>query len=102
MELKNDSIKKTHLRKTNRKNPLQTLQIQLRVEHHERNERLRRIQAERVRDKGPRRTNPTAGEKTRQRERENHRNEEEMRHQAILSLRSQYHHLSDKELKNEI
>ena len=41
VEKKNDCLKKTHLRKTNRKDPQMTLRTQLRIEHHERKRQLK-------------------------------------------------------------
>ena len=99
VELANDALKKTHLRKTNRLNPSLTLRNQLRIEHHEREEAERKAQAGKRKKKSQ---HPSCGENTRRREKENRAQEEERRREATEALKSRYSHLSDQDLKNEI
>ena len=99
VELQNDSIKKTHLRKTNRKNPALTLRNQLRVEYHERIERLQRLSSDKRKSKS---RHPDFGKRLREKEKENRDQEDERRREATLALRNQYCNLTDKDLKERI
>ena len=85
VELKNSSIKATHLRRTNRKNPLSTLHTQLRVEYHERENQLKEIEDKGNGRRKERAPNPSVGEKNRLRESESRQREDEERRRLTES-----------------
>ena len=99
VEKKNDCLKRTHLRKTNRKNPQMTLRTQLRIEHHERERQLKEL--EQGRKRKARTQHPSVGEGNRQREKVR-REEEDGERRQFTEEQSPYSQLSIPELKELI
>ena len=62
VELKNDAVKKTHLRRTNRKDPAMTLRSQLRIEYHDTKEKEETFLKESQKKRKPREQHPSVGE----------------------------------------
>ena len=99
VELANDSIKQTHHRRTDRKNPKLTLQTQLRIElqlRHAENERLEHMN-KRKRKAGP--LHPWQGEGVKSFLREKRAREEREREQVTMDQEGPYERLTLEELK---
>ena len=101
VEKKNGGIKKTHLQKTNRKNPQMTLTTQLRIEHHELEKEAKELEAEKGRKSRATSHCAAVGEGNRQREKEARQREEEERRQ-FTEERTPYAELSLPQLKELI
>ena len=102
VELANDSLKQTHYRRTDRRNPRLTLQTQLRIEEQQRNAEIVRL-AERSRRKrkaGP--LHPWQGEGVRQYQQEKRLREDKEREEVTRSQLSPYDVLPIDELKKLI
>ena len=99
VEKRNDCLKRTHLRKTNRKDPQMTLRTQLRIEHHERERQRKEFEAGKKRK--ARTQHPSVGEGNRQREKERREKEDGERRQ-FTEEQSPYLQLSIPELKELI
>ena len=97
VEKKNDSLKKTHSRKTNRMNPQMTLRTQLRIEYHEENQELKAFEKNKKRK--ARTQDPSVADRNRERGKENRRQEDEERRQ-MTEQRRPYSDLSILELRN--
>ena len=97
VEKKNDSLKKTHSRKTNRMNPQMTLRTQLRIEHHEQNQEMKAFEKNRKRK--ARTQDPSVTERIRERGKENRRQEDEER-RKLTEQRRPYSDLSILDLRN--
>ena len=76
VELKNDSVKKTHLRRTNRKDPAMTLRSQLRIEFHKMKDKEEKFLEERTKKRKAREQHPSVAEGNRLRQKEKRRSEE--------------------------
>ena len=101
VELKNDSVKKTHLRRTNRKDPAMTLRSQLRIEFHEMKDKEEKFLEERTKKRKAREQHPSVAEGNRLRQKEKRRSEDEERQRLTASQRPYANH-SIPELKEVI
>ena len=99
VEKKNDSLKRTHLQKTNRKDPQMTLRTQLRIEWHERAKQLKEFEEGKKRKS--RTQHPSVAEGNRQREKER-RGREDTERRQFSDDQSPYSELSILQLKELI
>ena len=101
LEAQNDAIKKTHLRRTDRKHPKLTLQTQLRIELQERKCELDALAAK-SRKRTQRQQHPWQAVGVRERENRKRRHDEQEQQEATLAQQSPYDNLSVEELKQRI
>ena len=99
VENKNDSVKTTHLQRTNRKDPAMTLRSQLRIEYHQMKEEEER--AANPKKRKARQQHPSVGEGNSAREKERRRVEDAER-QRLTEAQRPYADLSIPELKELI
>ena len=99
VEKKNDCLKRTHLRKTNRKDPQMTLRTQLRIEHHERARQLKELEEGKKRKS--RTQHPSVAEGNRRKEKER-RGREDAERRQFTEDQSPYLQLSIPQLKELI
>ena len=102
VEAANDSVKQTHLRKTNHHSPKLTLQTQLRIELQEAQAKLDAHQNPTVRKRKPTAQHPWQGQGLKEREKRRRVEEEEERANATAAQQSPYSNLSEKELRDLI
>ena len=102
VEAANDSIKKTHLRKTDHRSPKLTLLTQLRIELQDAQARLEAHQNPTSRKRKPTAQHPWQGTGLKEREKRKRLEEEEERASATAAQQSPYANLSDAELKDLI
>ena len=102
VEKQNDSIKKTHMQKTNHRSPRLTLQTQLRIELQEAETKLEAHLNPVVRKRKQMAQHPWQGEGIKEREKRRRLQEEEERVAATVSQQSPNANLSLKELKDLI
>ena len=102
VELANNSLKQTHHRRTDRRNPRLTLQTQLRIELQIRNAEIVRLaeNERRKRKAGP--LHPWQGIGVKQRQQEKRLREDKEREEVTQSQQSSYDLLSIEELKDMI
>ena len=101
VEKKQSCLKRTHMRKTNRKNPQQTLLTQLRIERHERGQQMKIFEQQKGQKRKARTQHPSVAEANRRREKENREREDEERRQ-FSEAQSPYAQLSIPQLKELI
>ena len=100
VEAANDDIKRTHMRKTDRRTPKMTLQTQLRIELQEAETKL---EAHLHGQKRKRKVqNPGQGEEMKEREKKKRLEEEQERSAATRAIQSPYANLSVPELREVI
>ena len=102
VEAANDSIKKTHLRKTDHRSPRLTLQTQLRIELQDAQAKLEAHLNPTTRKRKPAAQHPWQGQGLKEREKRKRMEEEEERATATAAQESPYSNLTEKELKDLI
>ena len=102
VEAANDSVKKTHLRKTNHRSPKLTLQTQLRVELQEAQGKLEAHRNPVVRKRKQMAQHPWQGQGIKEREKRQRLQEEEERATVTAAQQPSYSNLSAKELRDMI
>ena len=102
VENANDSLKRTHLKRTDRRHPRQTLRTQLRIEYHEAQARLDAKNAKIERKRKATVQHPWQGFGLKARNEQDQMNDRNAREEATRSQKSPLEELSIKELQNLI